>query len=173
MAKYAILRLKNKLLDPKKKSFRIYEDDRKAMVEIIKYYNATAESTLQNNELLTKCLLVITVKELIKADNKSIGETMNEVFKKTQRYDLNFLYDFVSGLMDSKEWENLTKEVGMAERPHWEKISEADKKILEYNQDKFVKKLTNKKTPEHVCDLLKEMVAFIIQKDLHNQNKKQ
>lgn len=167
MIEKSINRLGTKILSKDSTYFSIKDDDRKAMSEIINYYNATNSLALESNELAVKQAMFILMKSIEKNRDKKLKEIIQLIAKEVAFCNFRVLKEFLSMEIDLTRWVKVCREVGVdIENP-----KENDVEKMATKRKELIEVVINPFNPDDCEKIVKSFLGEIIIRSEYYKNK--
>lgn len=164
MAKEAIKRLGYKILKPNREYFSIKKEDREAVEEIINYYNATEQLSLDSNKLLLKFMYYTFMRCCVNNRGKRMKEIIQIITDEIINTDEKLLLCFLSDEIDLSKWTSICESVGINLNNISNEVEAKNEEILEANKDKFIELVKKPYTSKEAHKLIKSWFSDLILK---------
>lgn len=164
MAKEAIKRLGYKILKPDREYFSIKKEDREAIEEIINYYNATQQISLDSNKLLLKFMYYTFMRCCVNNRGKKMKDIMQILQDEIISVDENILLGFLADEIDLSKWTAICESVGIKTENISNEVEANNEELLESNKDKFIELVKKPYTADEAYKLIQGWFSDLILK---------
>ena len=160
MAEKSIRRLGVKILNSKNDYFSIKKEDKEAIKEIINYYNAIEQSTLESNELLMKFMYYTLMRAIEKNRDKKLKEIIEMISKEIMFSESSLLLEFLDNEIELVRWLKVCEKVGI----NMSDINADDTDKLKQHQKKLIEVVKNPYTSDEAFKLVQSWYVDLILK---------
>lgn len=164
MAKEAITRLGYKLLNPEREYFSIKKEDKEAIEEIINYYNATQQLSLDSNKLLFKFMYYTFMRCCVNNRGKKMKDIMQILQDEIINTDENILLEFLSDEIDLSRWQSICESIGINANNISPEVEEKNQKLIEENKNKFIELVKKPYTSNEAFKLIQGWFSDLLLK---------
>lgn len=164
MAKEAIKRLGYKILKPDREYFSIKKEDREAVEEIINYYNATEQLSLDSNKLLLKFMYYTFMRCCVNNRGKRMKDIIGIITDEIINTDETLLLGFLADEIDLSKWTAICESVGINLDNISTEVEANNDKLLKANKDKFIELVKKPYTSDEAHKLIKSWFSDLILK---------